>query len=373
MAQPPSTTVQAPIQAGPSLLPGAPGFAPRAEIQVDGKVVPALQTDLVECAVEHRRSTPACCTATFSNWGETSAGTGYLHFGRTTFDFGKRFAVMLGTAGLFRGRIAALEGVFTEGAVPLFRMTAEDDLGPWWDRNGFRTFADVSDADVIGSLAAEYGLALQSSLRGPRRPLIAQSGESDLEFLRARLEALGAYAWIDARGRLCTATKPGGREAAMVVTYGATLRSFRAQADLRGQATRTTANGRDARTGAPVTATVDQAVIAGEIPAGATGGAALRAAAFGEADRRLARPLAGSVDEAQSIARIAFADRARSFLTGVADVALSETLPGRRLDVRGAGPLFSGLYRIEAVTHRFDLVRGWRTELTVERPWLGAP
>jgi phage protein D len=151
----------------------------------------------------------------------------------------------MGSGILFKGRIAAIEGDFPEGIPPRVRVTSEDALAALWERNRFRSFADTTDADVVRRIAADHGLRAQVLLSGPTRKMIAQGGESDLAFLRARLEAVGAYCWIDARGRLCAAQAPGGGETAVALRYGTTLRALRIQADLRGQSTRVEARGWD--------------------------------------------------------------------------------------------------------------------------------
>jgi uncharacterized protein len=347
---------------------------PRPTLTVGGAEIPALQTGLLDCVIEHRRSVPSSCTATFVNWGQTGTGPGYLYFGRRPIDFGVAFAVSIATGSLFQGRIAAIEGEFPDGTVARLRVTSEDALALLAERNGVRTFADATDADVVRRIAADHGLAAQVTLNGPSRRAIAQGGESDLAFLRARLAAVGAYCWIDGKGRLCAAHEPGGAEAAMVFPYGGTLRALRVAADVRGQSMRVQARGWDVAAKAAASSLADRTSVAAEIAANGSAGSAVREAAFGPAERLLPCPSARSTAHTQSLASTAFADRTRGFLSGVAELSgVQDLRPGRSVDLRGLGPLFSGLYRVEAVTHRFDGMKGWRTELAVERPWLGAP
>jgi len=376
MARPASSTTTGTMQARPAagvVLDGS-ALAGQIKLTVDGREGADLLAGMIDCVIEHRRSTPASCTATFSNWGQTPTGVGYLHFGGETLDFGKTFNVAIGKAGLFHGRISTLEGGFPGGAAPDMGIVAEDALADLWENNGYRTFSDMSDAEVVRRIASEYGLSAQVSLTGPARRVIAQAGESDLEFLRARLVAIGAYCWIDARGWLCAVHEPGGREAAVVLNYGGNLADFRVRADVRGQSTTARARGWDVAAKASPSSGADQAMLASEIPATGRAGALIRETTFGSAERRLAKPALGTAAEVESAVRAAFADRARGLVAGVAQLAEARSiLPGRRVDIRGVGTRFSGLYRVETVTHRFDRTRGWRTEITVERPWLGAP
>ncbi|MBX9965407.1 MAG: hypothetical protein K2Y35_20290 [Burkholderiales bacterium] len=362
-----------PVKPQAGVIP-APAAVSTIRLKIDGREANDLQAALIDCVIEHRRSTPSTCTATFSNWGPVGGSAGFLYFNRQLLDFGKTFTVTIGLGVLFHGRIVALEGEFPEGAPPRIRVTCEDALAALWERNGFRSFADVSDADVVRRVATDHELTAQITMNGPTRKVIAQAGESDLEFLRARLQAVGAYCWIDAAGRLCAAQEPGGREAAVVLDEGGALRELRVQADVRGQSTRVQARGWNVADKAATSGIADRTAMAGEIPARTSSGAAIRETAFGTVDRFTGEPTVVAAVETQSAAAVAFADRARSFVRGVAQLTeVREALPGRSAELRGVGPLFSGLYRIERVTHRFDTTAGWRSTFTLERPWLGAP
>jgi phage protein D len=114
--------------------------------------------------------------------------------------------------------------------------------------------------------------------------------------------------------------------------------------------------------------------VTGEVGTGGTLGTAIRASTFGAVERFEGTPALDSAAETQTAAAVAFADRARTFVRGIASLGeVREALPGRRVELRGVGGLFSGIYRIETVTHRFDSTGGWRSSFTIERPWLGAP
>jgi uncharacterized protein len=367
----PSGALPVKPQAGVVLAPTAPSTV---KLKVDGREANDLQARMIDCVVEHRRSAPSACIATFSNWGPVGGSVGFLHFDRQLLDFGRTFTVAIGPGVLFHGRIVALEGEFPAGAPPRIRVTCEDALSALWDRNGFRSFADVTDADVVRRIAADHGLAANVTMDGPTRKLIVQAGESDLEFLCARLEAAGAHGWIDGAGRFCAAPEPGGREPAIVLDYGGILSEFRAQADVRGQSTRVQTRRWSVADKAATSSVADRAAVAGEVPAGATGGTALRETVFGAVDRFAGTPAVASAADTQRAASVAFADRARGFVRGIAHLTdVREALPGRRADLKGVGPLFDGQYRIETVTHRFDTTSGWRSTFTAERPWLGAP
>jgi len=331
MARLSSSTTTGTFRAKPDavMASGGVALAGQLKVKVDGLELPDLLAGKIDCVIEHRRSTPSSCTATFSNWGPTPTGIGYLHFGRETLDFGKGFTVVIGKTDLFHGRIATLEGGFPEGSPPVIRIVAEDALADLAEHNGFRTFSDMSDADVVQQVASEYGLSTQLGLTSPSHSVIAQAGESDLEFIQARLAAIGAYYWIDTRGRLCAVHEPGGREAAIRLNYGGNLAEFCVRTDVRRQSTVTKVRGWDVAAKESLSSSANQMVLASEIPATGCAGAWIRESVFGSAERRLAEPASGSETEVESVARAAFADLAREFLTGIAHLAdARQVLPG---------------------------------------------
>ena len=78
-------------------------------------------------------------------------------------------------------------------------MLLEDRLQDLRMTRRTRTFNDVSDSDVIQSIAGDHGLTPAVELTGPTHKVLAQVNQSDLAFLRERARAAGAELWIDGR------------------------------------------------------------------------------------------------------------------------------------------------------------------------------
>ena len=55
-------------------------------------------------------------------------------------------------------------------------------------------------------------------------------------------------------------------------------------------------------------------------------------------------------------------------LTGV---PMARLIPASRIGIRGVGPLFEGEWDVVEIEHRFDGESGLRTEIVVERAWIG--
>ena len=60
-----------------------------------------------------------------------------------------------------------------------------------------RTFADVSDADVMSQIANDHSLSPSVAVTGPTYKVLAQVNQSDLAFLRERARSIDAEVWVD--------------------------------------------------------------------------------------------------------------------------------------------------------------------------------
>src|SRR5262245_9053000 len=137
------------------------------------------------------------CEATFGNWGNKDGHPDFLYFDRDVLEFGKDFTITVGDATVFDGRITALEAHFPEGRPPEIAVLAEDRFQDLRMTRRSRTFADMSDSDVMSRLAQDHGLTPQINVSGPTHKVLAQINQSDLAFLRERARAIGAELWMD--------------------------------------------------------------------------------------------------------------------------------------------------------------------------------
>ena len=129
------------------------------------------------------------CEATFGNWGNVDGQIGFLYFDRALLEFGKDFAIKLGDAS--RSSTAAsprLEAHFPEGRPPEIAVLAEDRFQDLRMTRRTRTFADMSDADVMSSIARDHGLTPQIDV-DRTDPQGAGAGESERPGVPARARA----------------------------------------------------------------------------------------------------------------------------------------------------------------------------------------
>lgn len=338
----------------------------RPKIFVAGEEVPQLNGELQSLLIVESTTGLYRCEAKFSNWGPINNTTDFLYFDRKTLDFGKDFEVKLETDSLFQGKIMALEASFPEDKSPEINVLAEDRFQDLRMNRRTRTFADVTDADVISQVATDHGLSPSVDLNGPTHKVLAQVNQSDLAFIRDRARSIDAEVWME--GNNLHAKSHTGRSGAdFKMTYGNQLREFVVMADLAMQRTSVTVNGWDISSKSALTHEATESVISSELN-GDTSGVSILQSALGARKEALAHTVPLNHDEAQHEAEAFFKMSARRFVVGR---GAAETNPklrvGTKLDLDGLGPLFNGKYYVVEVKHIFDSAKGLRTEFKSER------
>jgi phage protein D len=344
--------------------------AARPGINLAGQDSPGLAQGLLRLLVAETVSGLYRCEATVGNWGAVGSGVGFLYFDRQTLDFGKAFKVKLGPDTLFDGRIMGLEAHFPGDRAPELTVLAEDRFQDLRMTRRTRTFANVTDADVINQVANDHGLSPSVNVTGPTHQVLAQVNQSDLAFLRERARAIDAELWMD--GQTLNARSHTNRAGGpLTLTYQGGLRAFSALADLAGQRTSVTVGGWDVAGKAGLQFEATDAALGGELN-GDSSGASVLSSVLGGRKEALAHTVPLTSQEAQAAAEAFFKMSARRFVTGHGVAETDARLRvGGAVVLQGLGPLFSGKYYLTEVRHLFDGTNGLRTEFTGERPGLG--
>jgi phage protein D len=310
------------------------------------------------------------CEARFGNWGPNGNAIGFLYFDRKKLDFGKAIQVKVDQNKIFDGRISAIEATFAEGQPAEIAVLLEDRFQDLRMTQRTRTFADVSDADVVKRIANDYGLQANVDADGPTYKVLAQVNQSDLSFLRERAHSIDAEIWLDDRNLYCK-TRSQRNNGTVKMNYGADLREVTVIADLAGQRTSVSVNGWDIAGKSGMRYEAKEQVISGELN-GDTSGVSILKSAFGERKEALAHTVPLSSREAQAEAEAVMRMTARRFAVarGMAQ-GNAKLRVGTYVDMQGLGPLFSGKYYLCYVKQVFDGTQGFRTEFIAERPGIG--
>lgn len=345
----------------------------RPTLKLDGRDAASLGQGLLTMRVHEHVEGLYSAELQFGNWGLSDDGTDFLYFDRRQLDFGKELEVGVSGRTLFKGKLTALEAGFPEGSPPVLTALAEDRLQDLRMTRRTRTFADLSDADVIGQIASGHGLSPRIDAPGPTHKVLAQVAQSDLAFVRERARAVGAEVWVD--GSTLNVAPRSSRTGGTPISlgYGSELREFTVIADLSGQRSSVAVSGWDVAGKTAISETADDGDLGGEATGGVTG-ASILSTAFAERKESVVATVPLATAEAQARAKAIFRRLARGFVSGR---GVAQTDPGLRagatVRLRGVGPLFDGDYYVTEVTHLFDGAMGLRTELHVERAWLGRP
>lgn len=348
----------------------------RPALTVDGRDQAPLAEALLSLAVTESAQGLVRCEATASNWGAVPGGVGFLYFDRALLDFGRELVVEMGAgdgaAEVFSGRITALEGRYPRERPPEILVLAEDRLQDLRMVRRSRTFEDVTDAEVMETIAREHGLTPEVEVPGPTHRVLAQLNQSDLAFLRERARAVDAELWVDGTAlRARTRARRPSAEDELTLSYGQGLHDFSVSADLAHQRTSLAVGGWDPAAKEAIEEEVGSEAVTTELDGGTAGGETLEQALGRRAERVVhLAPRTGA--EARALAEACYRRLARRFVSGQGTAQGDARLRvGRRLRLSGLGELFDGPYTVTETEHTFAPDEGFITRFRVERPGLG--
>jgi len=348
------------------MVPTNPIITLRPSILVSGSDQ-GVSATVLSLTVEEAISGPAQCELTLNNWS-SGKSPGYLYSDRAILDFGKDIDVRFADVSIFKGRINAIEAIFSEGVAPRLLISAVDRMQELGTNPTTRFFSDVSLINVFSLIANEHGLTPEFDFNGPHFPILTQLNENDLAFITRLSEQYNLSVRIfDQTLKVCPRKGTG---VAINLTPGRNLRSYRVRADLAEQHTSLTVSGWDVRAKESIRQETTDALIQTELNGG-DGSASLLRNAFNENKEHL---FFEQIDDEQALtlSQAAFIQRARRFVTGS---GLTEGNPKLRagciVKIKGLGEMFNGRYALSHVCHRFDLSAGYTTDIETFRADIG--
>lgn len=357
-------------------MPTLSTYSSLPTLLVGGQELRAATRDLLYLSIDEDILGMSSLEARFVNVPVDPASRQYPYLDRVSFDFGTEITVGMGPAPddteLFRGRISALGAGFTEAEAATFSLCAEDRLQDFRLTRRTRTFGDVTTSDVARVLASDHGLTPSIDLDGPTRRVVNQLNLSDLAFLRELARADGGEVWLGADD-LHVQRRTDRDVGNVTLSFGGNLTAFHVRADLAHQVTDLAVTGWSVADKDVIEETGDSGHLGSELGSGDSSGSDVLADALVERHERLVVAEALTTDDAKARARAEYLDRARRFVTGTGTTFGTPGIRvGARVTIDRIGDLFSGEYRVVRTSHRFDLVRGYRTEFDVERVGIGA-
>lgn len=341
---------------------------PEVEVTVGGTALePLVEADVIEVDVHEEVGRHGRCTLLVQNWDADQRTV--RHSDEGPFAPGADLGVSLGyhadLTPVFDGVVTSLTTHFAPGGRPVLRVEARSRSILLEHPPRSRQLAEVSDADVVSAIAADYDLTAEADT-GVTREAVVSDRVSDWHFLRARAERLGWALYV--RGTTLVMRAPAAPDNPPEFEYTRTLVELHLTDDLTHSIDSATGVAWD--TGSLEAVESEQTAGAAGID---TGDRPDHAAAVGEAGwpLRSARdesPAESATDAADARAVGRQRDAALAHLHGRGVVTGDPTL---RCDswvtLTGVGTRMSGPHYLTAVRHRMS-VQGYRTEVQVGRP-----
>jgi len=268
---------------------------------------------------------------------------------------------------IFTGEVVGIEPVLDDRGDRVV-IRAQNRLHRLTGAPRTREFVDVTDGEIVATIARENGLVPEASSAPPERhEHVFQHNQTDLEFLRVRAARIGFAVW-------CEDTTLFFRRAEDHPPI--VLASPPAPGDLRLTRFHPRLSSSN---------TVQRVVVRGWDPGGreivgvATAPTILLTNGDPDPDLVFGRTLEFRIDEpisseeeANTIAKAKLEENFRSYITGEAVATGSPELrPGRLVVLIGIGERFDGKYYVAGVSHRFTHGEGcdggYRSRLRVRR------
>jgi uncharacterized protein len=358
--------------AKPFLVSGRPAFT------MDGQPSVRLGTDCFRLETIEDENGMASLEAVFLNLDHPDPGkpVDFIYFNRDIIDFGRTIEVAFNDGSapkvVFTGIVTALGCEYPEAREPELMVHAEDRLAELRIRRRTRVFENRSDADILSDVANDAGLAPDVRMTGPGHTQHLQVNQSDLDLLRERAGAAdGLMTLRDKDFRVIDRSRVSDTPVRM--SNRNELIRFSVLADLAHQRTRVRVHGWDVANAQAIheEAGADTARAAAE-QSGRVGPEVL-GGIWPEAAEDLHQEMPATADEARRLAQAHMARRSRGFVRGRGTALGNPALRvGSRVELVDLGAFFSGVYRLTAVRHRFDMNDGYRTWFEAERAALGA-
>jgi phage protein D len=351
------------------MLPGL--YVLTNRIKIDGTFNADVSQNIVSAVITETTDGLYACEIDLLNHGLG----GFLYFERDEFDFGTEIEFSIGVGPseekLFQGYITGLEARYIQNGGSRLTILAEDGLQNLRMTRRTRTFEDMTDEDVMRTIAQEHSLQPDfEDLDGPTHRVLAQTNLSDLAFLRQCARRLNAEIWLDDQSLHVAPRSSRGSER-VTLAYGANLQSFNVRADLAHQCTEFSVGGWDVQAKEAIHETADSSVISSELN-GFQSGSEILDDAFGERIASYVHTAPHTTAEARAIAEAEYQMRARRFVTGSGTADGDPRIRvGAILELSQLGTMFNGDYYITSASHVIDLDSGYKTEFEVERAGIG--
>lgn len=337
---------------------------PQIAIKVNGSLLPlALMDQLTICQVDQSLGLPDMCLLTFMD----DAHNPEIVDGNL-FDLGKQVEVMFpGEANsmltVIKGEIVALEPTFSADNSIQFRVRIYDKSHRMARNRRYRSFVDMTDSDVVSTIARENGLTAQIDATTTIFPYQLQNNLTDMELLQ-KLALRNQRSLLFSEGVLYFRKLANLRsDTILTKKWGIDLREFRPQVSGASQVSEVAIQGWDMSNKQEFTASANSsdgmpAIGYSQTPSAAT-------SSFGQSVYRVAGYHTPTQAAAEEIAKKLLYNINSQFVTASGSCFGDARLKaGCMVKLENVGTRFAGKYLISSAVHMYSS-EGYSTEFNV--------
>ena len=342
-------------------MPDTTALLGQVYVEVDGSPAPAeFAQDLLDVTVENSLHLPDVASITlndqFAKWVDDER----LGPGRS-IKIQTRVAQV--EHPIFDGEVVELEPAYVPGHQRLV-VRAFDRLHRLSRGQHVRSFQNVTDGDIIQTVAGEAGLQAQVDQTSQVHEYVLQDNETNLEFLRDRAMALGYLLYVEGQTLHC---KPAANtEAAINLDWGVSLSEFHPRLTTVGQVNSATVRGWDPDNFQDIVGQAQNGKGAPKTIDSRTGGDMAQSAFNLTAEALVTDQLPANQSEAERIAQAVMDRAAGDFVVaegmGTGNPSIKA---GASISIKGVGNRFSGTYFVTGTTHAYGHDEGYTTRFVV--------
>jgi len=344
-------------------------LAPDFRIRVNGSDLPTeAAADVTAVQVHEDVDAASMFTIHMVNWNDTTLSITWSD--DDLFSEGNEVEIEMGyvdnTEKLIGGEITGLEPEFCIDNSPMLTVRGYDRRHRLARGRFTRSFTQVKDSDIAGTIASEVGLSAEVDNTGVTLDYVLQHNQTDLEFLRDRARRHGYEVLVEDKTLRFRARQHTTGEV-LTLTYEDDILEFYPCLSTMGQVGKVVVRGWNPQ---------DKAALVSEVAAGAESttmggsqsGPQAAEDAFKPSPMAIVDRPVFSQAEADGMAQGRFDEMALAYISGEGVcVGRTDLRAGTVIDMQGLGQRFSGLYYLTSVTHSYSPSRGYRTAFSVRR------
>ncbi len=349
-------------------LSGTDIYVPNFEITASNTPIrPDVAKSILRVTVDNRLDSPG-----MFSFDVNDPELRFIDARQGLFAEGTEIAIRLGYMGqmeaMMMGEISALEPNFPDSGAPTLTVRGFDLLHRLTRGTFTRTFTNQSLRQISQQIAGEMGLGVQiDSVQGVDEPheYMAQSNQSNLQFLQGKAEHLGLQVWVENSIMRVGQRTASSTQIPITLEWGKTLRSFQPRLTMAGQVNEVIVRGWDPVRAQQFTGRAQQnGAMTRELSA--TGQQQVSRGSGGTSQSVVSDRPISSQTEADMMAQAILADITDNLITGTgSSMGRTDIRAGVDVQLTRIGR-FGGTYQVLKATHTLGS-SGYQTTFEVRR------